>query len=51
MTSADSNDLMPAQKKLEWATPKISVMEALDTDRKQIREARENGFYDFLGPS
>jgi hypothetical protein len=26
MTSADRNDLMPAQEKLEWVTPKISLM-------------------------
>ena len=32
MTTADSNDLMPAQEKLEWVTPKISLMEAGDTD-------------------
>ena len=28
MTSTDRNDLMPAQEKLEWVTPKISLMEA-----------------------
>ena len=32
MTSTDRNDLMPAQEKLEWVTPKISLMEAGDTD-------------------
>jgi hypothetical protein len=32
MTSADRSDLMPAQEKLEWVTPKISLMEAGDTD-------------------
>jgi hypothetical protein len=35
MTSADRNDLMqqlmPAQGKLEWITPKISLMEAEET--------------------
>ena len=31
MTSADRNDLMPAQEKLEWVTPKISLMGAGDT--------------------
>ena len=31
MTSADRNDLMPAQEKLEWVTPKISLMDAGDT--------------------
>ena len=34
MTSADRNDLMPAQEKLEWVTPKISLMEAGDTEGK-----------------
>ena len=30
-TTADRNDLMPAQEKLEWVTPKISLMEAGET--------------------
>ena len=30
-TAADRNDLMPAQEKLEWVTPKISLMDAGDT--------------------
>ena len=34
MTSADRNDLMPAQEKLEWVTPKISLMDAGDTSGK-----------------
>jgi hypothetical protein len=34
MTTADRNDLMPAQEKLEWVTPKISQMDAGDTDGK-----------------
>ena len=34
MTSADRNDLMPAQEKLEWVTPKISLMVAEDTEGK-----------------
>ena len=35
MTSAeDRNDLMPAQEKLEWVTPKISLMVAKDTEGK-----------------
>ncbi|WP_186523638.1 hypothetical protein [Synechococcus sp. SYN20] len=35
MTSADRNDdLSPAQEKLEWVTPKISLMEAENTDGK-----------------
>ena len=32
MTSADRNDLVPAQEKLEWVTPKISLMDAGDTE-------------------
>ena len=28
------NDLVPTQEKLEWVTPKISLMEAGDTDGK-----------------
>ena len=32
MTSSDRNDLVPAQEKLEWVTPKISLMGAEDTD-------------------
>ena len=32
MTTADRNDLIPPQDKLEWVTPKISLMDAGDTD-------------------
>jgi hypothetical protein len=35
MPTADRNDLMPAQEKLEWVTPKISLMEAVDTEAKR----------------
>jgi len=31
MASADLNDLLAAQEKLEWVTPKISLMDAGDT--------------------
>jgi hypothetical protein len=35
MTSTDLNDLMPAsQEKQEWVTPKISLMEAGDSEAK-----------------
>jgi hypothetical protein len=34
MTTADRNDLLPAQEKLEWVTPKTSLMEAGDTHSK-----------------
>ena len=30
-TAADLNELMPAQEKLEWVTPTISLMGAEDT--------------------
>ena len=37
MTSADRNDdLSPAQEKLEWVTPKISLMEAENTEGKNF---------------
>jgi hypothetical protein len=36
MTSADRNDLVPAQEKLEWVTPKISLMEAGETAGKTL---------------
>ena len=35
-TAADRNDLVPAQEKLEWVTPKISLMVAGETDSKQL---------------
>ena len=31
MNSADRNDLVPSQEKLEWVTPKISLMDAGNT--------------------
>ena len=42
MTAANSanqpqDELMPAQEKLEWVTPKISLMEAGDTDGKVVK--------------
>jgi len=52
MPSADRNDLMPApQEKLEWVTPKISLMEAEDTDgrggkpRGGTREGQFIGYF------
>ena len=40
-TSAKHNDLMPARK-LEWVTPKISLMGAGDTDgRKTAPSTKE----------
>jgi hypothetical protein len=49
MTSADRNDLMPAQEKLEWVTPKISLMEAGETDGKDFVFSTERSTR--LGPS
>ena len=43
MTSADRNDLVPAQGKLEWVTPKISLMEAEDTEGKLLTRPDEEG--------
>ena len=53
MNSADRNDLMPApaQEKLEWVTPKISLMGAETTDAKnnyQTNEPLKDGKF---GPS
>ena len=42
MTSADRNDLVPAQEKLEWVTPKISLMDAGDTDAKSFFKTEIN---------
>ena len=36
MTSEERNKLKPAEKKLEWATPKIALMGAGDTNGKAI---------------
>ena len=43
MTYADRNDLMPApaQEKLEWVTPNISLMDAGDTLRKRTVDTIE----------
>jgi hypothetical protein len=45
------NDLMPAPEKLEWVTPKISLMEAGDTHGKlNIPDETYNQDFEF-GPS
>ena len=36
MTSTDGNDFVPTQEKLEWVTPKISLMDAGDTHTKSF---------------
>ena len=46
-TAADRNDLVPAQEKLEWVTPKISLMDAGETAKDPFGE--ESG--QFFGPS
>jgi hypothetical protein len=52
MTTADRNDLMPAQEKLEWVTPKISLMDAGDTEGTQkVTLGVENIIQTTPGPS
>jgi hypothetical protein len=55
MTSTDRNDLMPTQEKLEWVTPKISLMVGAETDgtNKQNVGGEQGPFGDNLstGPS
>ena len=56
MTSTDRNDLMPAQEKMKWVTPKISLMEAEDTEGKLNFAANERTrndpkFNPIYGPS
>ena len=38
MPSTNRNDLMPTYEKLEWVTPKISLMGAADTEKKGMRD-------------
>ena len=40
----DGNDLMPAQEKLEWVTPKILLMDAGDTEAKAAVNAGEGRY-------
>ena len=43
MTSSNrNNDLAPAQEKMEWVTPKISLMEAENTEGKTKTSSEEN---------
>ena len=53
MTSADRNDLMPAQEKLEWVMPKISLMDAGDTEGKAAVYPKEGTikYHAKTGPS
>ncbi|WP_186524832.1 hypothetical protein [Synechococcus sp. SYN20] len=48
MTSADRNDDLVTHEKLEWVTPKISLMEAEDTEGKSLFFDVET-FYDSNG--
>jgi hypothetical protein len=50
MTSTDRNDLMPAQEKLEWVTPKISLIGSGDTDGTKQTILTETPFV-LYGPS
>ena len=54
MTSSDSNnELVTSQEKLEWVTPKISLMDAEDTEGKTNNYAEGTGIPSkyFDGPS
>jgi hypothetical protein len=57
MTAANTanqpqDELMPAQEKLEWVTPKISLMEAGVTEGQQKGGGTETGGpQSFFGPS
>ena len=45
MTSAeDRNDLVPAQEKLEWVTPKITLMGAEEREGKAAYSTTERYF-------
>jgi len=52
MTRNDDHlqDAVPTQK-LEWVTPKISLMGAGDTDGKQVSNAAELTYKIAIGPS
>jgi hypothetical protein len=41
MTSADRNDQIPAKKKLEWVTPKMTLMEAGDAEGNKTGSTKE----------
>jgi hypothetical protein len=47
MTSTDRNrnDLVPAQKSLEWVAPKISLMKTAENESKQATFNVENTNY------
>jgi hypothetical protein len=42
MTTSDRNDLIPAQQeKLEWVTPRLTLMEAASTEKAKLNLVRE----------
>ena len=49
MTSADLNDLVPAQEKLEWVTPTIAQLVAGDTGGKPTVALEGAKFQKFQG--
>ena len=58
MTSADNKDLVTTQEKLEWITPKISIMGAVDTsgglkitEPVEYGRSGEPGVIPAVGPS
>ena len=51
MTSADRKDLMPAQEKLEWVTPKISLLVAGVTRGGKSSSTSEYTLVTASGPS
>jgi len=50
MMTNDLKSLVPAQEKLEWVTPKISLMDAVDTDGKSSFNIGEISII-YTGPS
>ena len=52
MTSADRNydDFVPAQEKLEWVTPQMTLMGTDDTEGK-VQNPTETYVVDNAGPS
>jgi hypothetical protein len=50
MSSTERSDLMPTQEKLEWVTPKISLMDAGDAEGKFVVEV-ETLMMKEVGPS
>ena len=45
----DLNDLVPAQEKLEWVTPKISPMDAEDTAGGKLTPFCKEGIMQYSG--